>query len=132
MAFTAGFGGGVEDLIRRFGVVQGEIDNVVAAALRDVGQAVVDTLAVDWPIGERRYPSQMGPHSADLWTVVEVGPLMFGIHNSADYIHFVHHEEKFGGPPGLAERVIPGLIAQVDDEPLALMSDRVLRLLGGF
>ena len=128
---ATGFGDSITQAVTRMGVVQGEIDNVVGAAIRDIGENVVQTMSGSWPLGERRIPSQAGIHSADRWEMRDVRKLAVEIHNSAPYAAFVHHEPQFGGPPGLADRVVPDLVQQAEADPLAFMSERVLALLGG-
>ena len=128
---ATGFGDAITQAVTRLGVVSGEIDNVVEATLRDVGDEVVGILQVDWPRGDRSKPSQQGIHSSDLWELQQPRKLAFAIHNSADYAVFVHHESQHGGPPGLADRVVPDLVKQVEAQPLAFMTERVFALLGG-
>jgi len=130
MAFSAGFGPDITDIISQFDVAIGEVDNVHEAFLRDVSELVAQTMADNWPLGDRSKPWQQGIHSADLWTAAQIEQLVFEVQNSASYAQWVHHRAKYGGPPGLAERELPGILAQVEADPLAYATDRVLQLLG--
>ena len=127
----AGFGAGLSHAIEALGVAEGEIDNVLEAALRDIAENVVRTMADSWPLGERRTPSQMGVHSADLWEARQIEKLIWEIRNNAGYATFVHSHPNQGGPPGLGDRVLPKLIDQIEDEPLRFVTARVFELRAG-
>ena len=129
---TDGFGGSISDLISGLDEVQGEVVNLIDAALRDITELLVTDLAdpANWPRGERRYPSQAGPHSADLWQSTQLAPGRWELRNPATYAGWVHNQSAYGGPPGLAERQLPGLIDAVEEEPLAHVSRRILDLIG--
>ena len=132
----------LETEIRRLGIIQGELENLLEAALRDIAEEVVQVVSSPvggvigglsfsgWPRGRRGLPSQAGPHSADLWTSGQISKLEWFIENTADYAEFVHRRTKFGGPPGLADRVLPALIDEAAIAPLDHVSARLLALLG--
>jgi len=113
--------------IEAIGVAQGELDNVVRAALRDVGENVVATMRRDWPVG---VPRPGHTHSAERWDVTAQGDEVT-IRNDADYASYVHHDPQHGGPVGLADRTVPALIEEVSQAPLEFVTQRVIDLLEG-
>lgn len=132
------------DQIERLGVVEGEIDNVLEAALRDIGQFIVDDLrdpGGDWPrFGgprppslrkDEKVPDRKGrPHSGDLWMVQQPGKLEFIVVNDASYSSFVHVGHPRASVEvaafGLANVLIVDILDAVSEDPIAAVSDRVL------
>ena len=128
---TIGFGGALLDEIERLGTVAGEIDNVMEGAIRDIAESSVDDIKLLWPQGERKYPSQKGPHSKGLWASVQREKLIFSIVNTADYASYVHNHPNQDGPPGLAERDLPGIIEENTGPDMVALSDAISALIEG-
>jgi hypothetical protein len=122
----------VQPILDALEVAQGEIPNVLRAALRDLGEAVLEHVKVNWPIDTG--------DSLAAWTLVEVGAYVdmgvtsftlenYAEHDGREYAEYVHTQVQYGGPVPLATRLITeaelGLQAGVE----AYLSDRVLELL---
>lgn len=125
---------GLREAIDDLGVLSGEIHNVQTAALLDLAERASDHLQKEprsndgWPRDPKRTE---GEHSADLW---QVGSTDLGatLYNPAEYATYVHIQDDYGGPPGLAERegegpmlVIEGYAELYESE----MDDFITRLL---
>lgn len=122
----------VQPILDSLEVAQGEIPNVLRAALRDLGEATLEHVKVNWPIDTG--------DSLAAWTLVEVGAYVelgvtsftlenYAEHDGREYAQYVHTQLAYGGPVPLATRLIAeaelGLRAGVE----AYLSDRVLALL---
>ena len=122
-----GFDAGLEEYIRALEQVEGEVDFVIAAALRDVAENFTTAIRRAWPIGKPR-PGHR--HSATRWAWFKVGTMTFEVRNDAPYADFVHRRRKFGGPPGLAERLFAQAVPLLQQDAAAFVSARTAALLG--
>ncbi len=122
------------DIIEGIGIVAGELDNIMEAALRDIGQLTVDETKANWPqfggprppslrANSTKVPTRTIPHSARRWRLVQSQKLMFTIVNDAKYTSFVHI--KKGHPNGLAADLITDILDEIAQDPLAALSDQV-------
>jgi len=93
-------------------VVQGEVDNVLTAALRDVALDLEKHIRDNWPIDTGE--SYKG------WTT-RVSDLNATIENPVDYTSYVHK--------GLAEQLFKEGLMAAEADVEALLSDRVKALL---
>lgn len=93
-------------------VVQGEVDNVLSAAIRDVALEIEKHIRDNWPIDTGE--SYKG------WTT-RVSGLDAAIENPTDYTSYVHK--------GLAEQLFKEGLAAAEADVEALLSDRVRALL---
>jgi hypothetical protein len=125
---STGFGQSIEDAIRAVGVVEAEIDNVIEAAIRDLCENLVQKWRTDWPRGARA-EGETKPHSAGLWRSIQDEKLKFRVVNTAEYAEWVHQTPKYGGPPGLAERLLEQDLRTIQAEPLAFVSERTAELI---
>ena len=139
------------DQIENLGVVEGEIDNIMEAALRDVGQFVLDVVSdpAEWPRygvsaidpsgpslrnAKKPVPDRAGrAHSGDLWRMEQPGKLDFFILNDAEYSSFVHVGHPRASPEvkafGLADVLLIETLDEVSEDPMAVVSDRILQAL---
>lgn len=135
------FGPEMEAAILALGVVQGELPNVLDAAINDVAENILDGVMEAWPVyGGPRPPSRRAedkvpkrkaskPHSKTLWRILKPEKLKISIVNTAEYASYVHAAGDKGGPPGLGDRLMEAVIAEVRNDPLDFVSDRVAKLL---
>jgi hypothetical protein len=136
------FGPEMEAAITALGVVQGELPNVLDAAINDVAENILDGVMEAWPVyGGPQPPSRRAqakvpkrkaskPHSKTLWRVLKPEKLKISIVNTAEYASYVHLAGDKGGPPGLADRLMEAAITAAQNDPLDFVSERIAALLG--
>lgn len=135
-----GFGPAMEAAILDVGIVSGELPNVLDAAINDAAENILTGVREAWPVyGGPKPPSRAKgpvpkrkdgkPHSASLWRINKPAKLVVELVNTADYASHVHADERFGGPPGLGDRLVEAAIIEVGNDPLDFVSERVAALL---
>lgn len=123
------FGPAMEQAIEAVGVVSGELPNILDAAIMDAAENIRDGVREAWPVWAGPRPAGK-PHSRTLWAIEHPSPLVIALVNTADYASHVHADPKFGGPPGLGDRLIEAAVIEVQNDPLDFVSDRIAALLG--
>lgn len=113
--------------ITRLEAIDERVTHAGEALLRDLAENVTGTLRDGWPIGRPR-PGHL--HSRDLWEWRQESRTRFVVLNTAPYADFVWNHPNQGGPPGIADRVLPELIDDIEADPLRYASDRTARLFG--
>lgn len=93
-------------------VAEGQVQNVLEAAVRDVGEATLEHFRGSWPVDTGL--------SLSTWRFTQTG-LDGVISNDTDYTSFVHH--------GLADRLWDEAQAAINKDVVALLSERVTSLL---
>ncbi len=123
------FGPAMEQAILAVGVVQGELPNILDAAIMDAAENLRDGVREAWPVWKGPRPAGK-PHSRTLWKIERAAILQISIVNTASYASHVHATPKFGGPPGLGDRLLEAGITAIENDPLDFVSDRIASLLG--
>jgi hypothetical protein len=118
-------------VIRRLEVTRGDAENVLSAALLDIGETLVAT--------ERQYTIEAqaidtGRYLAG-WEADRIEKLRVVVRTDPkdeegrSYASVVHAEPKYGGPPNLGVRVLDEVRAELEAQVTAAVSDRVRELL---
>ena len=139
-----GFGPEMKEAINRIGVAQGEVENVLEAALRDAtenmkgayqGTNTDGAMSDAWPTDNTR---DEGTHSIALWDVIQKSKLKFSLVNTADYASFVWikppgpnspNKHPLKGPPGLFAKTIVPLVRAIQEDATDFISKEVADLL---
>jgi hypothetical protein len=120
-----------DDVIRRLEVTRGDVENVLSAALLDIGETLV--------AAERQYTIEAravdtGRYLAG-WEADQVEKLRVIVktdpqdEQGRSYASYVHAQPKYGGPPNLGVRVLDEVRAELEAQVTAAVSDRVRELL---
>lgn len=103
---------GFEDAVSGLKVAEGEVGNVLEAALRDVGQSALEHFRGSWPVDTGR--------SLAGWQFKQQG-LNGTLFNVVPYTSFVHQ--------GLADRLWKEVMDAVEKDVTLLLSERVANLI---
>lgn len=145
MSVFGGFGGQIEDEIRRLELAQGEIDNVVSAAIQTVAEDFLFAVSSPevWPIyatdGPRppslrkneTVPSyattpvrRKQQHSIDRWAKRRI-PGGWSVFNPAVYASLIHDNKPAGN---LVRREVAPVLEFIDAEGANLIRGRLTQL----
>ena len=102
------------DAVAGLEVAEGEVGNILEAALRDVGQSALEHFRGSWPVASG--------YSLSRWEFKQSG-LNGTLFNVVPYTSFVHH--------GLADRLWKDVTDAVEKDVTLLLSERVTSLLKG-
>ena len=120
-----------DDVIRRLEVTRGDAENVLSAALLDIGERLV---IVQVEVGTEAEARDSGGYLAG-WEADRVEKLRVVVktdpqdEQGRSYASHVHAQPKYGGPPNLGVRVLDEVRAELEAEVTAAVSDRVRELL---
>lgn len=100
------------DIISGLNVAEGEINHIMEAALRDVGQSALQHFRQSWPVDSGE--------SLSGWTYHQTG-LNGTLSNNVPYTSYVHQ--------GLADRLWADVMRAAEKDVTLLLSERVTALL---
>lgn len=117
----AGIRHNLPDVMQDFDVLQGETDNILKAALRDIGGEVKDHVQANWPIDTGK--------SHDGFELEEGEGVRWDLVNDVEYVEHVWSHPNQGGPPALIDKLLDDAVDAIGDDPELYISDRVRQLL---
>lgn len=147
MSQFGGFGAQLEDEIRRLEIVQGEVDNVVSAAVQAVAEDFLLEAASPetWPVYASdgpRPPSlrkdkivpnyattpvrRKQKHSIDRWAKRRI-PGGWAVFNPATYARYIHDNKPAGN---LVQRELAPILAFIEEEGVNNIRGHLTRLFG--
>ena len=132
MADPAEFSRELADLSARFEVLRGDAAQILTAALADVAETIVSTQIAEadhagaYDTGRYRQ-SWRWYRIADMQIAVIADPQD---ESGRSYGKYVHIQPKYGGPPGLADRVWVDIERELERDIGQFLSERLRNLLG--
>jgi len=104
---------GLGDAVAGLQAAEGEVANILQAALRDVGEAALDHFRQSWPVDTGL--------SLSTWRFEQVGANDGTLYNNTEYTSFVHE--------GLSDRLWHDVTRAVERDVRLLLSERVVNLI---